>query len=415
MRAALLPSNEPIDALMVIKPRIRGFICTTAHPVGCMRNVEEQISFIAERPKVPGATNALVVGCSTGYGLASRIVAAFGCGTHTLGVSLEKEPDERRPGSAGWYNNIGFEKSATQQGLYARTINGDAFSNEVKQEVIDRVQADMQPIDLLVYSLASPVRVHPDTKEMFRSSIKPIGSPLTSRNLKLDILRGNSEVESINLLPATDEEIDATVKVMGGDDWLRWIDALREAGALASNCKTVAYTYLGNELTWPIYRGGTLGRAKEDLDRARDEINAKLGSSGGEALVAVLKAVVTQASTAIPVVPLYFSILFRVMKEHGTHENCIAHIYRMFSEQIFQSYRRVDDAGRIRMDNFELDPRVQDLVRESWHSIDTSNSGELADISGFRNEFLKLFGFGREDVDYEVDVDVFQNSSGNST
>ena len=399
---------------MIIKPRIRGFICTTAHPVGCMKNVEDQVAYVQDRPKVGGSRSALVVGCSTGYGLASRVAVAFGGRANTLGVSLEKEPDERRPGSAGWYNNVGFEKSAEQQGLVARTLNGDAFSNEIKQQVIDLIRADMQPIDLLVYSLASPVRVHPETGEMFRSSIKPIGNPLNSRTVKLDILRGKCEVENIELQPASDEEIEATIKVMGGEDWVLWVDALQEAGVLSNDFKTVAYTYLGNELTWPIYRGGTLGKAKEDLDRARDEINGKHGNSGVEAMIAVLKAVVTQASTAIPVVPLYFSILFKVMKEHGTHEDCIAHMYRMFSEQIFQSNRRVDDAGRIRMDNFELDDGIQAEVRRSWATIDSSNAQDLADITGFRSEFLRLFGFGRTDVDYERDVDFQQRISDQS-
>lgn len=394
---------------MVIKPRIRGFICTTAHPIGCIKNVEDQMSYVEDRPSLHGSKNALVVGCSTGYGLASRVAVAFGCHANTLGVSLEREPEQRRPGSAGWYNNVGFERSATQRGLYAKTLNGDAFSNAIKQQAITIIGTEMQPIDLLVYSLASPVRVHPDSGEMFRSSIKPIGSSLSSRTIKLDILRGKCEVENINLQPATDEEIDATIQVMGGEDWVLWIDALQEAGVLSSNFKTVAYTYLGNDLTWPIYRGGTLGKAKEDLDRARDEINRKLGSSGVEAMIAVLKAVVTQASTAIPVVPLYFSILFKVMKEHGTHEDCIAHMYRMFNEQIFQSARRVDDAGRIRMDNFELDADVQAEVKKSWETIDSLNAHELADISGFRSDFLRLFGFGRSDVDYESDVDLQQH------
>ncbi|MCY3884393.1 MAG: trans-2-enoyl-CoA reductase family protein [Gammaproteobacteria bacterium] len=396
---------------MVIKPRIRGFICTTAHPIGCVKNVEDQVSYVERRPKMEGPTNALVVGCSTGYGLASRIAVAFGCGSHTLGVSLEKEPEERRPASAGWYNNVGFERCAARRDLYAKTINGDAFSNQLKQQVAEVVRAEMRPIDLLIYSLASPVRIHPESGEMFRSSIKPIGNPLKSRTLKLNILRGTCEVENIDLLPATDEEIDSTIKVMGGEDWILWIDALQKAGALSQDFKTVAYTYLGNELTWPIYRGGTLGKAKEDLDRARDEINGRFGKSGAEAMISVLKAVVTQASTAIPVVPLYFSILFKVMKAHGTHEDCIAHMYRMIGEQIYQSNRRIDDEGRIRMDNFELDATVQDEVKNAWDSIDTSNARDLADISGFRTEFLKLFGFGREDVDYERDVDVHLSTS----
>ena len=390
---------------MIVKPRIRRFICTTAHPVGCARNVADQIAYVTNRQPVVGATNAIVVGCSTGYGLASRVSVAFGCKANTLGVSLEKEPDERRTASAGWYNNFAFDQEAKKAGLHSTTINGDAFSDEVKHQVVQHVRNSMGPVDLLVYSLASPVRVHPTTGEVFRSSIKPIGNPLKSRTLSLDVLRNTCEVQEIELEPATNEEIAETISVMGGEDWQYWIETLRESGVLAKNFKTVSYTYLGNELTWPIYRGGTLGKAKEDLDRVRDETNAKYGDSGVEALVAVLKAVVTQASTAIPVVPLYFSILFKVMKEHGNHEDCIAHIYRMFSEEVYQSRRNLDAESRIRMDNFELGDEIQDQVKGIWESIDSSNAKDLADIEGFRTEFLKLFGFGRDDVDYEAEVD----------
>ncbi len=390
---------------MIIKPRIRGFICTTAHPTGCEKNVQEQIQYVTERARIDGAKNALVVGCSTGYGLASRISLGFGCEAKTLGVSLEKEPEERRPGSAGWYNNWAFDRAATQQGLYARTINGDAFSDEIKGQVVELIRAEMGAVDMLVYSLASPVRVHPETGEMHRSVIKPIGASFESRTLKLDVLRDRCDVESVELEPANEDEINATIAVMGGDDWNRWIEALQSARVIAPQFKTVAYTYLGNELTRPIYRGGTLGKAKEHLDQTRDSINEKFGSDGVEALVAVLKAVVTQASTAIPVVPLYFSILFQAMKERGTHEDCIAHMYRMFSEQIFNAERRLDDSNRIRMDNFELNPEIQARVRAVWNEVESGNVRDLADIHGFRSEFLKLFGFGRSDVDYDAEVD----------
>ncbi len=390
---------------MVVKPRIRGFICTTAHPVGCLRNVQDQIRYVTSRPPIVGAKNVLVVGCSTGYGLASRVSVAFGCRANTLGFSLEKEPEAKRTGSAGWYNNLAFDSEATRSGLFAKTINGDAFSNEVKRQAIDVIRNEMAPIDLVVYSLASPVRTHPTSGEAYRSSIKPIGKPLQSRTLTLDVLRDRCNVNDIDLEPASESEIASTIAVMGGEDWGMWVDELQQAQVLADSCKTIAYTYLGNELTEPIYRGGTLGRAKEDLDRTRDALNTSYGDEGMEALVAVLKAVVTQASTAIPVVPLYFSILFKIMKEHGTHEDCIAHMYRLFSEQVFKTPRRIDESDRIRMDNYELSPEIQTRVKAVWETIDTTNARDLADIEGFRSDFLKLFGFGRSDVDYDEDVD----------
>ena len=346
----------------------------------------------------------LVIGCSTGYGLASRIVAAFGCGANTIGVALDREPTDRGPGMAGWYNTIAFDQLATTNGLRSQSLNDDAFSHQVKDDVVNIAKESNSPIDLVVYSLASPVRVHPDTGERFRSSIKPLGAAFASRTLTPDINSGGvlSEVE---LDPASEEETQATVKVMGGEDWEIWIDKLESSGVLAPDFRTVAFTYLGNELTHPIYRGGTLGKAKEDLDRAAQSISQKYKSRGAKADVAVLKAVVTQASTAIPVVPLYFSILFSVMKEQGNHENCIEHIYRLFSEQLYSSgSQRVDDAGRIRMDNFELSDEVQAEVLRRWHTIDQSNLTELADVSGFTHEFLQLFGFDRNDVDYDADV-----------
>ena len=390
---------------MVIKPRIRGFICTNAHPTGCAKNVQDQIAFVKARPQSHGAKSVLVVGCSTGYGLASRISAAYLWGADTLGISLEREPDARRSASAGWYNNVAFDYEALQHGLESKTLNGDAFSTETKEETIEIVRKDFAPIDLLVYSLASPVRTDPLTGETHRSSIKPIGDNLNSRTLQVDVLKDHCEVVNVDLEAAEDSEIASTVAVMGGEDWERWIHALNDANVLSSKFKTVSYTYLGNELTKPIYRGGTLGRAKEDLDRVCRDINSRFRSQGMEALVAVLKAVVTQASTAIPVVPLYFSILFKVMKEIGTHEDCIAHIHRLFSQQLYGQDRRTDSEGRIRMDNFELDSVVQDRVSEAWDSIDSSNARGLADIEGFKDDFLRLFGFGRSDIDYDLDVD----------
>ncbi len=390
---------------MVIKPRVRGFICTTAHPIGCRNNVEESIQYVKSQSAIAGPKHALVVGCSTGYGLASRIVASFGCGADTIGVALDREPTERGPGMAGWYNTLSFDQAAHSAGLQSHSVNDDAFSHEVKDRVIELAHQANKPIDLIVYSLASPVRVHPDTGERFRSSIKPIGEPFRSRTLTPDIKTGGV-LTDVELEPASEEETDATIKVMGGEDWEIWVDRLSSAGALTPDFRTIAFTYLGNELTQPIYRGGTLGKAKEDLDRAAKAITLKHQSSGAKADVAVLKAVVTQASTAIPVVPLYFSILFSVMKEQGTHENCIEHIYRMFNEQLYSTdSMRLDEDGRIRMDNWELSDQVQTEVRKRWKTINQDNLSGLADVNGFTSDFLRLFGFGRNDVDYDEDVD----------
>lgn len=333
------------------------------------------------------------------------MVAAFGCGADTVGVSFEKAPEETKPASAGWYNNAAFDHLAQQAGLRSTTFDGDAFSHEVKQRVIDCLKADYGTVDLLVYSLAPPIRVHPDTGERFRSSIKPLGEPYEAQTLNLNVLAGTGKLAPVSLEPATPEETAATVAVMGGDDWQRWVDQCQEAGVLSENFKTIAFTYLGNELTYPIYRGGTLGKAKEDLDQTCRQLNEQFGSQGAEALVAALKAVVTQASTAIPVVPLYFSILFKVMKAAGTHEDCIAHINRLFREQLYgEAARRVDEEGRIRMDNFEMNDEIQGEVRRRWQLISEENLDELADTKGFSEEFLKIFGFGRNNVNYDADL-----------
>ena len=394
---------------MQVKPRIRGYICTTAHPQGCAQNVSEQISYIRDGEPIVGARNVIVLGCSGGYGLASRISAAFGCGAKTLGVSYEKEPTEKRPGSSGWYNNLTFDRIAKKEGLYAKTIDGDAFSEKTKKIVVDIARREMEPIDLLIYSLASPVRQHPKTGKLHRSVIKPLGSSFESRTLDLNLNTGDARVVDVTIDPADSKEAEETVAVMGGEDWQFWVETLLEAGVLAQNFKTVAYTYIGNELTWPIYWDGTLGKAKEDLDRTSKQIQVQLEKGGlnCEARVAVLKAVVTQASTAIPVVPLYFSILFKVMKQQGTHENCIQHIHRLFQEELYGTKeKRLDEKGRIRMDNHELDEQVQAAVSEAWSSIDSSNVKALADIEGFRSDFMRIFGFGIESVDYDADQDL---------
>ena len=389
---------------MIVKPRIRGFICTTAHPTGCQANVARQIDYVRQQGEISSGelNNVLVLGCSGGYGLASRVVAAFGCGANTLGVSFEKQPSANKTATAGWYNNIAFEEAAQAAGLYAKTLDGDAFSDEMRSTVIDTIKADMGKIDMVVYSLASPVRQHPKTGELHRSAIKPLGEALDIKSVHVD--RG--EVVRVNLEPATEEETANTVAVMGGEDWEFWMDALLQADLLADGCKTVAFTYIGTELTWPIYWEGTLGQAKIDLDRASRAIGEKLASLGGDARVAVLKAIVSQASSAIPVVPLYAALLFKVMKEQGVHEDIITHIYRLFATQLKQdSDMRLDEDGRIRMDDLELADPVQDEVKRRWPLVETENLDELGDLTGFREDFLKIFGFGFEEVDYEADVD----------
>lgn len=388
---------------MIIKPRIRGFICTTAHPAGCAASVAEQIRYVKSQPPVTGGFgNVLVIGASGGYGLASRITAAFAAGAATLGVSLEKPPAESKTASQGWYTNIAFEEAARAAGLYARTLDGDAFSDGMKSRVVDAIREDLGRIDLLVYSLASPVRPHPKTGVLHRSTIKPIGETVHIKTLNVD----KGLVHEVDLEPATEEEIANTVAVMGGEDWEFWIDALKQAEVLAPGFRTLAFTYIGSDLTWPIYWEGTLGRAKEDLDRAAAAIRAALSDIGGDARVATLKAIVSQASSAIPVVPLYASLLFRVMKEAGNHENIIEHIYRLFATQLAEgATMNLDEAGRIRVDDWELDEKIQNEVRRRWPLVNTENLSELADLDGFRRDFLKIFGFGLEGVDYDAEQD----------
>ena len=386
---------------MIVKPRIRGFICTTAHPLGCAASVQRQIDAVkAAGPIDGGVDNALVLGCSGGYGLASRIVAGAGCGANTLGVSLEKPPSAKRTATAGWYNNLAFD--AALPGPRAATIDGDAFADATKAEVVDTLKAGFGPIDLLVYSLASPVRLHPRTGVLHRSAIKPLGETLTMKSL--DVNRG--EVTPVALEAGSDEDIANTVAVMGGEDWELWIDALDQANLLAPGFRTLAFTYLGSELTWPIYWDGTLGRAKADLDRAARAITARLGPLGGSARVASLKGVVTQASSAIPVVSLYMSLLFKVMKEQGVHEGPVEHIHRLFATQLAKGVTpRLDEAGRIRVDDVELSAPVQDEVKRRWSIVNTENLHELGDLAGYQSDFQKIFGFGFDGVDYAADID----------
>lgn len=387
---------------MIIKPKVRGFICTTTHPVGCEANVAEQIAYVkAKGPLTSGPKKVLVIGASTGYGLASRINAAFGSGAATLGVFFEKAGTEKKTASAGWYNSAAFDKAAKAEGLYSKSINGDAFSHACREQVIDLIKQDLGQIDLVVYSLASPVRKMPDSGEVVRSALKPIGEVYKSTALDTnkDVLI-EAEVE-----PANEQEIADTIQVMGGQDWELWMNALADAGVLAEGAKSVAYSYIGTSLTWPIYWHGTLGKAKEDLDRAAHAIDSQLKAKGGNAHVAVLKSVVTQASAAIPVMPLYISMAFKVMKEQGIHEGCIEQIQRLFSSQLYsQSPAEVDEENRLRLDDWELRDSVQDACREIWAQVQDDNIYQLTDYQGYKEEFLRLFGFGLTGVDYEADV-----------
>lgn len=389
---------------MIIKPKVRGFICTTAHPEGCRAHVQEQIDYVkANKPGDAGPKNVLVIGCSNGYGLASRISAAFGYGAKTLGVMFEKEPTEKRPASAGWYNTKAFEAAAAADGVYAKSLNVDAFSDEAKQQVIEVINKEMGgKVDLVVYSLGSPRRTDPETGVTYSSSLKAIGEPVTRKSLNTD----TKEVSEFTLDPATDEEIANTIKVMGGEDWERWIDQLAAAGVLAEGVQTTAYSYIGKDLTWPIYGGATIGRAKQDVDRACGVIQQKLQNElNGSARVSVLKAVVTQSSSAIPVMPLYLSILIRVMKQRGTNEGCIEQVHGLLTQQLYGgSELTLDDQGRIRMDLKELEPEVQAEVEAIWRQVDSSNVDELTDFAEYQKEFFKLFGFGYDQVDYDQDV-----------
>jgi enoyl-[acyl-carrier protein] reductase/trans-2-enoyl-CoA reductase (NAD+) len=388
---------------VIIQPKTRGFICTTTHPTGCEANVAEQIAKVKAGGEIAnGPKKVLVIGSSTGYGLASRITAAFGSGAATLGVFLEKPATEKKPGSAGWYNSAAFEKAAHAAGLYARSINGDAFSNEVRAKAIEMIKADLGQVDLVVYSLASPVRKLPDTGELVRSVLKPIGE--TYKATAVDTSK--DELIQAEVEPATEEEIANTVTVMGGEDWELWMQALLEAGVLAEGVKTISYSYIGTDITWPIYWHGALGKAKEDMDRAAAALRERLAPVNGSANVAVLKSVVTQASAAIPVMPLYIAICFKVMKEQGIHEGVLEQIDRMFRTQLYRAGGPgLDEQQRIRMDDWELRDEVQNAVKEIWPRVTTENLFELTDYQGYKDEFLKLFGFGVEGVDYEADVD----------
>jgi enoyl-[acyl-carrier protein] reductase/trans-2-enoyl-CoA reductase (NAD+) len=388
---------------MVVTPKVRGFICTTAHPVGCAKHVAEQIAVVKNRgPIANGPKKVLVIGSSTGYGLSSRIAAAFGSDASTIGVFFEKPAETDKCGTAGWYNSAAFENEARAAGLYARSFNGDAFSDAMKAEVIAAIKSDLGQVDCVVYSLASPRRTDPKSGEVYKSVLKPIGQSYTNRNLNTS----TGVVDEITIQPAEGDDVAQTVAVMGGEDWQMWIDALLAEGLLAKGVQTVAYSYIGPEITWPIYKNGTIGRAKEDLERVQRELDAKLKSLDGKAWVSVNKALVTQASSAIPVVPLYISLLYKVMKAEGTHEDCIEQMDRLFRDRLYNGNPQPDEVGRIRIDDWEMAPAVQKLVDQRWTEVNTDNLREIADFDGYQSSFLRLFGFGLKGVDYSADVDT---------
>ncbi len=386
---------------MIIEPRMRGFICLTAHPKGCEQNVKNQIEYVKSKGKINGPKRVLVIGASTGFGLASRITSAFGSDAATIGVFFEKAPSEGKTASPGWYNSAAFEVEANKAGLYAKSINGDAFSNEVKQQTIDMIKADLGQIDLIIYSLASPVRQHPVTGVLHRSTLKPIGSTFTNKTV--DFHTGN--VTSVSIEPANQEDIANTVVVMGGEDWSMWMDALKGAGVLAEGATTIAYSYIGPEVTEAVYRKGTIGRAKDHLEATAFEITDKLEDIKGKAYVSVNKALVTQASSAIPVIPLYISLLYKIMKAEGIHEGCIEQIQRLYADRLYSGNAvPTDDKGRIRIDDWEMRTDVQERIAKLWGESTTETLVEFGDLAGYKQDFLNLFGFGFDGVDYQADT-----------
>lgn len=386
---------------MIIEPRMRGFICTTAHPDGCAQNVKNQIEYIKSKGNIDGAKRVLVIGASTGFGLASRITSAFGSNAATVGVFFEKPPQEGKTASPGWYNSAAFEKEATNAGLYAKSINGDAFSNEVKQQTIDLIKQDLGQIDLVIYSLASPVRTHPVTGVTHRSVLKPIGDTFTNKTVDFH----TGKVTDISIAPCEGDDIENTVIVMGGEDWKMWIDALKNANLLADNFTTVSYSYIGSSLTEAVYRKGTIGRAKDDMEATAFSITDSLADINGKAYVSVNKALVTQASSAIPVVPLYIAYLYKIMKEKGIHEGCIEQIQRLYAQRLYSGNPvPLDDKGRIRIDDWELRDDVQEIIAGLWKNATTESLPEDGDLIGYRTDFHNLFGFGLANVNYQADA-----------
>ncbi|MDX6189616.1 enoyl-ACP reductase FabV [Flavobacterium sp. Fl-318] len=391
---------------MIIEPRMRGFICLTSHPKGCEQNVKNQIEYIKSKGPIAGAKKVLVIGASTGFGLASRITSAFGSDAATIGVFFEKPPVEGKTASPGWYNSAAFETEAHNAGLYAKSINGDAFSNEIKRQTLDLIKADLGQVDLVIYSLASPVRLHPVTGVLHRSVLKPIGQTFTNKTV--DFHTGN--VTEVSIAPANDDDIENTVAVMGGEDWTMWMDALKEENLLAEGATTVAYSYIGPSLTEAVYRKGTIGRAKDHLEATAFSITESLKSVGGKAYVSVNKALVTQASSAIPVIPLYISLLYKIMKEEGIHEGCIEQIQRLFQDRLYSgSAVPTDDKGRIRIDDWEMREDVQAKVAKLWLEATTESLPGIGDLAGYKNDFLNLFGFEFAGVDYKADANEVVN------
>ncbi|MCT4698071.1 enoyl-ACP reductase FabV [Tenacibaculum haliotis] len=385
---------------MIIAPRTRGFICLTSHPTGCEQNIKDQIAYVQSKGKIEGAKKVLVIGASTGFGLASRISSAFGSDAATIGVFFDKPATEGRPGSPGFYNTAAFEQEAEKAGLYAKSINGDAFSNEIKEQVVKLIKEDLGQVDLVIYSLASPVRTHPESGKRFKSVLKPIGEVFTNKTVDFH----TGKVSEISINPAEGEDVANTVTVMGGEDWKMWMDALQSENLLSEGATTVAYSYIGPEVTKPVYRSGTIGAAKDDLEATAFKITEDLKSLNGKAYVSVNKALVTQASSAIPVIPLYISLLFKVMKAKGIHEGCIEQIQRLYSERLFGGDLDLDAKGRIRVDDWEMREDVQAEIAELWKKATTENLAELGDLEGYSNEFFKLFGFKVDGVDYDADV-----------
>jgi enoyl-[acyl-carrier protein] reductase/trans-2-enoyl-CoA reductase (NAD+) len=385
---------------MIIEPRTRGFICLTSHPTGCEQNVINQIEYVKSKGAIDGAKKVLVIGSSTGFGLASRISSAFGSDAATIGVFFDKPSAPGKTGSAGYYNTAAFEKHAHEAGLYAKSINGDAFSNEIKRKTLDMIKEDLGQVDLVIYSLASPVRTHPDTGTRYKSVLKPIGGVFSNKTV--DFHTGN--VSEISINPAEGEDISNTVAVMGGEDWKMWMDALQSENLLSEGATTVAYSYIGPSLTEAVYRKGTIGAAKDHLEATAFTITDDLKSIGGKAYVSVNKALVTQASSAIPVIPLYISLLYKIMKAKGIHEGCIEQIQRLYSERLFGGDLALDQNGRIRIDDWEMREDVQAEVAELWKTASTENLSEIGDLVGYSNDFFNLFGFKVAGIDYDADV-----------
>lgn len=386
---------------MVVEAKVREYICTTAHPVGCRENVRRQIDYIKKNGNFEGKKKVLVIGSSTGYGLASRIAMAFGAGAATLGVMFEKEAAGKRTATPGWYNTKAFEEFAKEAGLYAKTINGDAFSAEVKDKVVQMIQEDLGSVDLIIYSLAAPRRTTKDGVT-YHSVLKTCDRDFTEKSWNLR----NNVISEATILPASKEEIEATVKVMGGEDWYEWIQTLDQAGVLARNGVTIAYSYIGPELTYPVYYHGTIGMAKKNLEEFSQRLNQEYKKIGLKSYISVNKALVTQASSAIPIVPLYFAVLYKVMKQAGTHEGCIEQMRRLFGDKLSGVACPVDAAGRIRMDDYEMEDLIQQNVMKIWSQITTENLTKFADIEGYWEDFYHMFGFRFENIDYTKDVEI---------